>query len=376
MALPRLTRAPRALSAFTRRLAVALALALTLAIGPGFAAEGIDDGPYVFRDAGGLTARWVCEGEPVVEHLRVRRWPATVPARCGVDAAVEIRAPVEARSRVDLRDVRRIVALSDVHGQYALMQRLLTANGVLDDRGDWAWGDGHLVLVGDVFDRGPAINEILWTLYRLEGQARAAGGGLHLLLGNHEAMVLYRDLRYVNDRYFQTTNTLGIAYADLYGPDTVLGDWLRSRPVIARINDLLFVHGGLSPEFLALGIDNETANDRYRESLGLPREATREDPRYAPLYDGSASPIWYRGYFLDDGLDTAAVDALAARLGVRHIVVGHTSREHVEGHHGGTVVAVDSSIKNGENGELLFVEDGVMSRGLLDGQRVPLMEVE
>lgn len=331
-----------------------------------------DDGPYIHYSEGWLAARWVCDGQPVLEQFRVRRWPVSVPARCAVGEDILVRAPVDKREVVDLRGVRRLVALSDVHGQHALTVRLLQANGVLDADGDWAFGDGHMVLVGDVFDRGPAVNEILWLLYRLEQQAREAGGGLHLLLGNHETMVLYRDLRYVHDRYFRTTNTLDIAYADLYGSETVLGNWLRSRPVIARIDDMLFLHGGISPEFLALGVGNEEANDRYRESLGLPRERTREDPRYAPLYDGSTSPIWYRGYFNGDVLDNAGVDALARRLGVKHIVVGHTSREHVESHHGGTVIAVDSSIKNGESGELLFVEDGTMSRGLLDGSRLPL----
>jgi hypothetical protein len=42
--------------------------------------------------------------------------------------------------------------------------------------------------------------------------------------------------------------------------------------------------------------------------------------------------------------------------------------------HGGRVIAIDSSIKNGENGELLFIENGKLSRGLLDGSRVALAE--
>jgi hypothetical protein len=44
---------------------------------------------------------------------------------------------------------------------------------------------------------------------------------------------------------------------------------------------------------------------------------------------------------------------------------------HVSSFHGDRVIAIDSSIKNGENGELLFIEDG-SSAGLLDGSRVPL----
>ena len=96
------------------------------------------------------------------------------------------------------------------------------------------------------------------------------------------------------------------------------------------------------------------------------------DRATAPLYDGKTSPIWYRGYF-DGRLDTAAVQAVLDRLQLTRIVVGHTSMPHVSSFHGDRVIAIDSSIKNGENGELLFIEDGRLSRGLLDGSRVPLV---
>ena len=43
------------------------------------------------------------------------------------------------------------------------------------------------------------VNEILWFVYDLEGQAKEKGGRVHYLLGNHEYMVLYNDLRYIHD---------------------------------------------------------------------------------------------------------------------------------------------------------------------------------
>lgn len=47
---------------------------------------------------------------------------------------------------------------------------------------------------------------------------------------------------------------------------------------------------------------------------------------------------------------------------------------HVSSFHDGRIIAIDSSIKNGDNGELLFIENGKVTRGLLDGSRVPLAE--
>jgi len=336
-------------------------------------AEPLNDGPYISYGEKRITARWVCDGKLIERTYRAHRWPVTVQPVCGYDKVIQVRAPDTRPATILAQDVQRVVALSDIHGQYRLLLRLLQANGVLDAHAQWALGDGHLVIVGDVFDRGPGVTEALWLLYGLQQQARDAGGALDLLLGNHETMVLYDDLRYVNEKYLRVADVMAMPYPRLYSADSVLGQWIRTRPAIGQVNDMLFVHGGMSPAFLSLGLARDETNARYRTSLGLPKAQMKQDPIFQPLYDGKTSPIWYRGYFRADGLDKAGVDAVAKQLGVRHIVVGHTSMQHVEGYFDGTVIAVDSSIKNGESGEVLFVEEGRMSRGNLAGTRLPLV---
>ena len=68
------------------------------------------------------------------------------------------------------------------------------------------------------------------------------------------------------------------------------------------------------------------------------------------------------------------VRSLTDKLGIARIVVGHTTQKEIGSFHGGRVIAIDGGIKDGESGELLFIEDGRLSRGLLDGQRVPLVQ--
>lgn len=331
-----------------------------------------DDGPYVRYTDAGVEARWVCDGTVTTETLAVATWPVTLPARCGVERPLPLRgrAPLDTPSRIT--GVRRLAALSDVHGQYALTRRLLQANGIVDANADWAYGDGHLVIAGDVFDRGPQVNELLWLVYGLEAQARAAGGAVHLLLGNHESLVLRDDLRYIHDRYRRNSTRLGTPYPALYGPDTVLGDWLRSKRTVLQVDELLFVHGGLGPAYFALGLGLDETNARSRSSLGLSRVQLRTDPVLEAMQDGADSPIWYRGYFFDAAMTAERIDTMLAALGVERLVVGHTSQPNVQSRFGGRVIAIDSSIKEGESGELLFREDGVLSRGLLDGRRVPV----
>jgi len=339
---------------------------------PAPAAHVQADGPYVFRDGTRLRAQWICDDTVVTRDLQALPEGNDITAGCGYPHPVHVAAAATPAGAV-LPAVPRIVVLSDIHGQYDLLVRLLRANKVIDAQDRWALGTDTLVVAGDVFDRGPRVTEAFWLLHALQRQAADAGGAVHFVLGNHETMVLYDDLRYVNPKYLRSAQLLGRSYPQLYGADSVIGQWLRTRPVLLRIGDTLFLHGGISPQALELALQPARTNAAYQASLGTPRDTVKADPATAPLYDGRTSPIWYRGYF-DGQLDTAGVQAVLDRLGLRRIVVGHTSMPHVSRFHGERIIAVDSSIKNGENGELLFIEGDTLSRGLLDGTRTTLAE--
>lgn len=337
---------------------------------PAVADAGLDDGPYIFHAADAqLESLWLCDGE-VVRLLQPRSDP--IPVRCGFQHPLRV-PDADIDPLPLLPEGIRIVALSDIHGQYDLMVRLLRAHHVIDEEDNWNLGRDHLVLTGDVFDRGPKVTETFWLLFRLQQQAQAAGGAVHFLLGNHETMVLYEDLRYVHPRYLDVARRLGRSYPALYGADSVLGGWLRTRPVLLKLGDTLFLHGGIAPENVDLALDRDATHAAYQASLGTSREALKADPATARLYDGKRSPIWYRGYFNGE-LSATEVRELTERLGIARIVVGHTSMEEIGSFHDGRVIAIDSSIKNGESGELLFIEGGRLSRGLLDGSRQPLRE--
>lgn len=330
----------------------------------------LDDGPCVFHAGDNrLESLWVCAGK-VVRKLQRAHAETTIRPRCGYPHALLIPTQVE-RTQMPLPAGARIVALSDIHGQYGLMLRLLRAHRVIDDKDRWALGRDHLVITGDVFDRGPQVNEAFWLLFQLQRQAAKAGGAVHFLLGNHETMVLYDDLRYIHPKYAEVAKLLGKPYPALYGADSVLGGWLRTRPVMLKLGDSLFLHGGIAPQNLDLVSAMDATNAAYDRSLGTPKTQIKADPASARLYDGKTSPIWYRGYF-NGQLTTPEVGALVDRLGLARIVVGHTTIGEVASFHDGRVIAIDSGIKRGKSGQLLFIEGGRLSRGLLDGSREPL----
>jgi hypothetical protein len=360
-----------------RLLAIWLLLACAAQAGAQASGEretaALDDGPYVFQTPSRqYEAWWVCDGKVEHERQRRQRHSTRIAPRCGYgrEAVIPSRI-VEPETKPYTGG--RIVALSDIHGQYDLMVRLLRAHGVIDGSDDWALGRDHLVITGDVFDRGDKVNEVFWLLFQLQQQAHAAGGAVHFLLGNHETMVLYGDLRYIHPKYAEVARLLDRPYAALYGADSVIGGWLRTRPVMLKLGGTLFLHGGIAPENLDLVAAIDATNSAYRGSLGIAKDTVKADPATARLYDGKRSPIWYRGYFNGE-LATPDVQALVDRLGLARIVVGHTTMDEVASFHGGRVIAIDSGIKRGESGQLLFIEDGTLSRGLLDGTRAALPE--
>ncbi len=82
----------------------------------------------------------------------------------------------------------KIFVVSDIEGNFQSFCKLLMKNRVIDKYLNWRFDDGHLVIVGDCFDRGDQVIECLWLIYMLEEMALNDGGKVHFILGNHEIM--------------------------------------------------------------------------------------------------------------------------------------------------------------------------------------------
>ena len=94
--------------------------------------------------------------------------------------------------------------ISDIEGNFGAFRKLLQGNRVIDENFNWTYGKDHLVLVGDFVDRSTMVTEVLWLIYSLEEKAKAAGGYVHYILGNHEIMNMSDELDYVQERYIAT----------------------------------------------------------------------------------------------------------------------------------------------------------------------------
>jgi hypothetical protein len=311
----------------------------------------INDGPYIFIKNDQLIQKEIVNGVVFTKEIAFESYQTQfVP------------------NKEVYTKVKKIAALSDIHGQYDLALELLINNEIIDKNLNWDFGKGHLVIVGDVFDRGDKVHETLLLIYKLEQQAKAKGGRVHFLLGNHEFMILHKDFRYLTEKYLKTSKLLNLDYNELYSKETVLGRWLRSKPTIIKLNDNLFVHGGISKEFLSCNdFDIENINNTMRASIERDKAEMKSSDFYKTYY-GTNSLIWYRGYFRDN-LKDKDISNILKKVDSEHIVVGHCSHDKIVSLYDDKVFGVDSSIKNGKYGELLFIKKDAYYRKTLKGKK-------
>jgi len=363
---------------------LATALLASMLIAAGATADS--DGPYVIRNAAGALEAWSVEIAADGPHRDIKAVKAgatiAVPAVGTVPSfSTKIRPPaLAAPDSVTTKRDTPLFIVADTHGEYEILVQMLRAQQVVDDRLAWKFGRGHLVILGDVFDRGAHQTEILWLIYELEAQAQQAGGGVHFVLGNHENMALRGDARYLNPKYRQTAAVLGVeSYSALFGRDSVLGQWLRSKPVVIKVNDLLCLHGGISPQIVERKLSLADINGAVRLSWNETEPAPDERERIEFLL-GPNGPLWYRGYFADSGaipeVSGDDIGRLLKYFGVHEILVGHTRVPTITPLFDGRVLAVQVYPQRAVDGtvtfEALLVRGGKFLRALPDGRTEPL----
>lgn len=267
----------------------------------------------------------------------------------------------------------RQLILSDFEGNFAGFRNMLQANGVIDKDLNWTFGNGHLVLIGDFVDRGDRVTELLWLIYSLEDKAKAAGGYVHYILGNHEIMVLSGDRRYVHPRYKLSAGLLGTTYEGLFSEHSELGRWLRTKNIMQKIGENLFVHAGVSDELNKLRLSvqsiNQLARPFYADSL------YKYPDKKLPVLYGDFGPFWYRGYYQNPHPEVdlgAQVNKTLSRYRVKHVFTGHSIvADTISVWHGGRVINTDVHHADGKS-EAVLVENGQYYRVDLRGQKIKL----
>jgi hypothetical protein len=243
-------------------------------------------------------------------------------------------------------------------------------------------------------------------LMRLEKEARKAGGAVHSLVGNHEAMNMLGDLRYAVPEEFAAFKTsdsrrlqegffarieeqrrlekkppptpeekrgwekdypLGyVEHRRAFLPDGRYGSWIAKQNAVIRIGETLFLHGGLGPKYADFSLRD--LNERIRAELGEP------DPATALVANDQEGPLWFRALAQGDPALAGHLEAVLRRHGCRRMVVGHTPTEGlIFPRYGGRLVEIDVGLARAYGGPpAAFVLEAGGAFALHRGRRLPL----
>ena len=309
--------------------------------------------------------------------------------------------------------MERIVAVGDVHGDYEQFVKLLRGAGLLDKENRWAGGKAHLVQTGDVPDRGARSRDVMDLLMKLEKQAKKAGGYVHALIGNHEAMNMYGDLRYVHvgefaafrnknsqtlrdqvyrrhvkalrknaplgrppklgpghKRRWEENHALGrLEHQSAFSTRGKYGRWITGHNAVVKINGTLFLHGGIGPRYASATLAQ--LNARIRAEL-----KGQADIQGGLAVDAEG-PLWYRGFALNDaGPESLHLENVLATHEAKRIVMGHTVTDGaVMTRFDGRAVFIDVGLGSyyGRRTACLLIEDG-KAFALHRNRKIPLPE--
>lgn len=253
------------------------------------------------------------------------------------------------------RTARKLFVVSNMKGNLRPFYKLLMKNKIIDQRFQWTFGEGHLVVLGNCFDSGDPATEYLWFLYDLEQKASLKGGYVHFIPGSHEIM-------HINGKWPNTHLPYALATAKIQGPFTALYDasfelrrWLSTKNLVEKIGNLLFVHGSV---FFTLNAKDQTITDINNSARSLytrfPRTLTKE---LSPFFFADED-IFIRHSDYQNIINTEdQVNVILAKFSVDTIVTGYILEERISATFDGKLINVAINYAN-DNPAGLFIKQG------------------
>jgi Calcineurin-like phosphoesterase len=250
----------------------------------------------------------------------------------------------------------KLIAISDIEGNFDGFVSFLIANKVIDSTYNWSFDNGHLVLNGDFVDRGSNVTQVLWLIYKLDGQSKTKGGKVHYILGNHEIMNIQGNASYNKNKYKKVAQllskeeNLSDAVRFMYSQNSELGKWLQHKNVIEKIGNYVFVHGGLSPKILNYDLSISQINELARKNWfkNFPEDAINQSAEQFIV--GKEGVYWYRGLSVETDhypkISESNLNKILEKYMSKCIIFGHSVVEDITKDYHGKTINID--VKHGQ----------------------------
>jgi hypothetical protein len=239
----------------------------------------------------------------------------------------------------------RIISIGDIHGDFEALLSALYKSNVINKKGHWIGGNTIVIQVGDFVDRGgrghmsqPTDNNeeelhILQYMNYLHKKSVKQGGGVFMLIGNHELMNILGDFRYADSGHidgFGGTNKR----RKLFRPGGKMAQRLACHTCgIMKIGSWVFVHGGFLPKY-AKQYSLDDINIIVRNIILGNTRKEHIDANMEGLLFGDDGIFWTRTYSSKENqeacnLSNSTLELLQVPKEKGGIVVGHTIQENI-----------------------------------------------
>jgi hypothetical protein len=341
----------------------------------------ICDGPYVFYDSNKVIVRSFNSDSKLVVDSFPLADADKHPLSIEFSNHKEWNFSVRLKKHIEIEDavynrVDTVLAVSDIEGEFKEFRSLLIGNKVMDSLYRWTFGKNELVICGDLFDRGKDVVQELWLLYKLEDEAKANGGIVHTLLGNHDIMNLSGDFRYVSQKYTAYANIMGIPLIDLYTNHTELGQWLVSKNLVEKVDNNLCLHAGISQNILSMKLNVDSINNRCRPFYRLTMNWQLITKEKMDPFFGDDGPVWYRGYFVEPKASQYTVNKTLSFYQCKRIVIGHTIvKSNIAAYYQDKVIGIDVDEHAGNTEAIMVINDKVYTTDIT-GVLTPIKSIQ
>lgn len=230
---------------------------------------------------------------------------------------------------------QRTVVIGDIHGDLKRFKQILVDAKIINEDLEWIAEPPETIVVqlGDQVDsanRTPEISDwevlddtqMLYFTNSLSNIAKAKGGNVISLIGNHELMNVIGNFSYVSaksnfpdrHKYFE--------------PNGLLSSILANRPLVVKIGNLFFCHAGITRKHMTILEDYNKPvsyiNDVWKKYMSTGSINPEDKDIFDHIILGPEGIIWTRS--IDNDEDAEYV---LQKIGCQCVFVGHTSVEQV-----------------------------------------------
>lgn len=226
-------------------------------------------------------------------------------------------------------NINRIVIIGDIHGDIKRFKEILIDSQIINDNFEWIANPPNTIVVqlGDQVDslnrntneNWEVLNdyEMIYFTEHLNNIAKIKGGRCISLIGNHELMNVIGDFSYVSNKSKNDLRNI------IFKPKGSLALILANRPLIIKINDLLFCHAKLEMKHYELLKKNNKdlfyINDIWYNYLTYGKVKLEDKEILDQIIIGNQGILWNRNE--NNQNETAELFKI---LGVSYMFLGHT----------------------------------------------------